>query len=124
MRYIDLFERKINLDDKMSVWMNPTKTQFRYLLDQHKELRGLSDEDENLYIWSSMRYIHAEIMKYISSTPWHFYFALSKETVPPEWKNSMIKIDDVFVGSHKPYNHYTPLPKSYKKLFDFYKSEN
>lgn len=101
MRYLEIIsERRIELDPDrhMIVWENPSGAELRRVLDQFGEARGGSGPDMPLYVWDAHQWVHHTIQKYVGHLPYYLYFSKRKAVQAVEWRKTMKRIGDLWVG--------------------------
>ncbi len=93
-------EYKIIKTDVTNVFKNPMRSEFLILLKKHKELRGLTDYDDNLYVWNAYDSGHWEIMKELNLTAnsYGLYFSVEKES-SSTWDVKKKEINGIWFGS-------------------------
>jgi len=90
MRWNELKEKRIRLNDSEIILINPVFTELINFIQQCKEqsVRGMLNEHSDVYVWDAMYSSHGYAMsKFIpdADPDFSFFIATKKENVSPTW---------------------------------------
>lgn len=96
-----LDEYKLIKTSKTNVFKNPTRSEFLILVNKHEDLRGLIDDQGNVYVWDAYDIDHWAIMKELNidiDTACGLYFSILEESVESDlWELELI--NGIYVGA-------------------------